>query len=291
MQQIHKNIFIENSFLGVTLGGLVFPHGCIMIDAPLRAEDARAWRSMLFAQRSGGSRLLINLDAHPDRTLGARAMDCPILAHQKAANLFRNRPAVFKGQTVETGAAWEDYGDSVGMRWGTPDLTFTHTMSFNWGGAEILLESHAGPSQGAIWVIIPDEKVVFVGDAVVLGQPPFLAGADIVDWLDSLDTLLSTYRDYTIISGRGGLAPTQSILAQHALLKNTLRGFERLAKRSASADATEDLIPGLMADYKFSPGLEQKYLQRLRHGLYQYYARRYRPASSLDPNRVEDGEQ
>ena len=76
MQQIKPGIYFEDGYLGVTLGALVFSHGTIMIDAPLRPEDARAWRSALLNLRGGSSRLLVSLDAHLDRTLGTRAMEC-----------------------------------------------------------------------------------------------------------------------------------------------------------------------------------------------------------------------
>lgn len=291
MQQIRKGIFFEDSFLGVTLGGLAYLHGVIMVDAPLRAEDARAWRTFLLSQRGGNSRLLINMDAHPDRTLGARAMDCTIVAHQRAANLFRNRPSVFKGHSVESGAAWEDYGDAVGMRWGMPDITFSHSMTLNWGGPEAVIEHHPGPGQGAVWIVIPEEKVVFVGDAVTVNQPPFLAGADIVDWLETLDLLLDKYGDYDIISGRGGLASSQAILYQQSLLKNVLRGLEKLAKRNTTPDATEEMLPGLLSGYQFPSELEHKYIQRLRYGLFHYYTRRYRPTTSVDQSHLDDSEQ
>jgi hypothetical protein len=107
MQQLDRGIFFEDTYLGPTLGALVFSHGTIMIDAPLRLEDARSWRSTLLNQRGGSNRLLVNLDAHPDRTLGAKAIDCTIVAHQKTAQVFRNRPTIFKGQNTPTGSAWE----------------------------------------------------------------------------------------------------------------------------------------------------------------------------------------
>ena len=87
MQQITRGIYYDDTHLGVTLGALVYPLGTILIDAPLRPEDARSWRSALVNQRGGPNRLLISLDAHPDRTLGTRTMDCTIIAHQRAAQV------------------------------------------------------------------------------------------------------------------------------------------------------------------------------------------------------------
>ena len=47
MKQIEQGIFYEDVYLGVTLGALILPHGVVMVDAPLRPEDARSWKSLL----------------------------------------------------------------------------------------------------------------------------------------------------------------------------------------------------------------------------------------------------
>lgn len=291
MQQIERGIYYEDSYLGVTLGGFVFAHGMIMIDAPLRSEDARSWRAGLLNQRGGTNRLLVNLDAHPDRTLGARAMDCTIVAHQKTAQVFRNRPTIFKGQSIETGASWETYNDAIGMRWAMPDITFTQKMSLFWGGPEIILEHHPGPAQGAIWVIIPANKVVFVGDMVVSDQPAFLANADLAAWSEGLELLVSSYKEFLIVGGRGRPVVAESAKNQLTFIRNIAKHMERLAKRNAPPEATEDLIPALLADFSFPAERHEIYWQRLRYGLYQYYARHYRPSNSLEQHRLEDSEQ
>ena len=291
MQQIERGIFYEDSFLGVTVGGIVFSHGTIMIDAPLRAEDARAWRSMLLNQRGGSNRLLVNLDSHPDRTLGARALDCTILAHQKTAQVTRNRPAIFKGMLIESGSSWEYYPEAIGMRWATPDITFTNSMNLFWGGPEVVLEHHPGTTPGAIWVMIPAEKVIFVGDLVVINQPPFLAYAELEEWLEALELLQTSYSDHLIISGRGGLVVKDAMRRQYQHIKNVMKGIEKLAKRNAAPEETEGLIPSLLADFSFDSQMQQIYAQRLRYGLHQYYARRYRPTSTLEQPQIEEEEE
>jgi glyoxylase-like metal-dependent hydrolase (beta-lactamase superfamily II) len=277
MQEIERGIYIETSYSGVTLGAVILPQGTLLIDAPLRQEDARSWRAALVNQGGSANRLLVNLDAHPDRTLGARVLEATIIAHQKAGQVFRNRPSVFKGQNVDSGSEWETYNEAVGTRWAIPDITFTTHILLHWGPPDVVLEYHPGPSVGAIWVIIPDANVVFVGDAVLHNQPPFLTNADIHAWLETLDELKKSYQDYTLISGRGGVIPNEAVKAQHQVVKHILRGMERLAKRNASAEAVESLIPGILSGLTFPKHLEEQYTQRLRHGLIQYYARQYRP--------------
>jgi glyoxylase-like metal-dependent hydrolase (beta-lactamase superfamily II) len=282
MHQIEPDIYYEDSFPGVTLGALVFSHGIIMIDAPLRAEDARSWRSSLNSMGASANRLLVNLDAHLDRTLGARALDSTIVAHLKTAQVFRNRPTIFKGQTTESGAEWEVSNDVLGNRWAIPDVTFSHQMKFHWGGPEVVLEHHPGPALGSIWVIIPDFKIIFVGDTILLDQPPFLASADLVTWIESLELLLSSYKDHLLISGRGGPVASEAVKVQLKTLRTIHKGMDRLAKKNAPPEATEELISAALASMDLPPKRREHYVQRLRHGLYYYYARRYRPIESYE---------
>ena len=280
MQQIERGIYYENSYPGVTIGAILLPLGTIMIDAPLRGEDSRQWLNQLYNFGAKPNRVLVNLDAHPDRTLGARSMECTIIAHQKTAQVFRGRPSVFKGQNAESGSVWETYEDIVGTRWALPDITFTHKITIHWGEGEVGIEYHAGSAPGGTWVVVPAAKVVFVGDVVMLNQPPFLTNADIPAWIETLDLLMSSFREYTVISGRGGLIGLEAIKAQQKHLKNILRGLDRLVKRNAPTADVEHLIPNLLSDLSYPEEMHDQFYQRYRHGLFQYYARRYRPSES-----------
>jgi glyoxylase-like metal-dependent hydrolase (beta-lactamase superfamily II) len=246
-----------------------------MIDAPLRAEDGRAWKSALSRLGGNSNRLLVNLDVHPDRTLGARVMDCTIIAHQKTAQVFRGRPSIFKGQNAESGSEWEAYDEAVGTRWALPDITFSNELNLHWGPPDVILEHHPGPTPGAIWAIISSAKVIFVGDAVLADQPPFLANADIPAWLETLDHLLSHYCDFKIVSGRGGLVTCSAVQELQKNLANLGKMLDQIAQKEASLDATETLIPAILADLRFPAVMEEQYYQRLRHGLSQYYTHHY----------------
>lgn len=275
MQQIKSGILYEDSYLGVTLGAIVLHQGVVIVDAPLRADDARSWRSTLINQHGGPNRLLVSLDSHPDRTLGARAMECTMVAHQETALAFQNRPTIFKGQTLESGAVWETYSDAIGMRWTYPDITFSKQMSLHWGTVEVILKHQPGPTPGSLWVVIPDERVIFVGDTVLINQPPFLAQARLDDWLESLDMLLKPYRDYIIVSGRGGPVGMEDIRSLKKLLQRISKRMEKLAGRGAPPEAMNDMVASLMSGFKSRTGLRDLYAHRLMYGLYQCYARRY----------------
>jgi cyclase len=280
MDTIAKNIYIEERYLGVTLGVIVQPRGLVQIDAPPSPDDGRTWRASLMGMGGGPERVLINLDAHPDRTLGARTMDCTVIAQEKTAQAFRNRPNTFKAQGDETGANWESIPGLGSVRWAPPEISFVEKMTMHWGEMPILLESHPGPSSGAIWVVLPEEKVVFVGDSVTRAQPPFLAYASLPEWIESLKLLLEPeYKGFTIVSGRGGVVTMQVVRSQVDTLKRIHDKVEKLGSKKASPAAVDKLADLLLKDFKAPAARQKQYAHRLHYGLNHYYARHYHSTS------------
>ena len=265
---------------GVTLGAINWSHGLILIDAPFRAEDARSWRSALLNLGGGVDRLLVNLDAHFDRTLGVRAMECTVVGHEKMAEIFRNRPITFKTQGTETGAEWELYNGLGSIRWVPPEITFTEQLMIHWDENPLSLESHPGPSTGAIWAVLPEQRIAFVGDALVPDQPPYLVSANLPAWIDTLKPLLTpAYQDYLLISGRNGPVAHQQVRRQITYLEKAHQMLEELANQKAPASETEGLVSALLKDFEIPPQREIQYRQRLQYGLHHYYIRHYQPTA------------
>lgn len=276
MQEVTKNIYIDDQFPGVTLGVIVTPRGLIQIDAPPSPEDARTWRASLMSLGGGIERLLVNMDAHPDRTLGARAMDCTVVAHEKTTNIFRTRPSTFKAQGEETGADWESIPGLGSVRWALPEISFSDQMALYWGDSPVLLEHHPGPSIGSIWVHLPQEKILFVGDTVLKNQPPFLAGSNLKAWLESVHELLdSTYKGYTFISSRGGVITPSVIKNQYDFLKHVNDKLNKITTKKPNPATVEKLVTSMLTWFKAPAARQKQFAQRLRYGLLHYNARQY----------------
>ncbi|HAL17675.1 MAG TPA: hypothetical protein DCP32_13310 [Anaerolineaceae bacterium] len=279
MQEISEHVFIERSYPGVTLGAINWSHGLILIDAPFRAEDCRAWRTSLLNLGGGVDRLLINLDAHVDRTLGARAMECTIAGHERMAEVFRNRPVTFKTQGPETGAEWEMYNGLGSIRWAPPEITFNTSMQIHGSDSSLVLESHPGPASGAIWAVLPGLNLAFIGDAAVFGQPPFLAAADLPAWLTTLELLGSpTYQNYLLVNGRNGLVTQKHVHYMRDFLKETQAMLKELSDSRATASDTAALVPVLLKFFEFTADRSEQYTNRLKWGLAQCFTRNFRSA-------------
>ena len=282
MKQIKNGFYYEDSFPGVTIGAILFPHGTIMIDSPLQSEDARSWRAILLNISSSTNRFLVNLDAHPDRTLGSRAMESTIIAHTKTAEELKVRPSVFKGQNLVSGSDWEINDRVIGTRWTHPVITLTTHLLLHLNEVDVVIERHPGPSTGSIWVSIPSEKVVYIGDTVVPNQPPFFSQADIPAWIETLNLLCKSYFDYNIISGRGGPVTIETVKSQIKYLNKVEKALKRLANREAPPEKTESLVYRLLKDFKIPPNRKTQHFNRLQYGLFHYYTKYYIPGNGVD---------
>ena len=285
MQEIAPHIYIENSYAGVTLGAINWPSGLILIDSPFRQEDTRSWRSGLLNLGGGVDRLLVNLDAHFDRTLGARAMECTVIGHEDMNVAFRNRPVTFKTQATESGADWEQYNGLGSIRWSPPEISFTECMQINWSSQPLRLEYHPGPAVGAIWAVLPGSQVCFIGDAVVPNQPPFLANAELEIWIEHISSLLKPeYQNFLLVSGRGGLVTHDQVRRQINFLERVLASLETLSGDNAPVEEVDKLAETMMREFQNAGARKVQYQQRLNWGMRQYYMRHYKetPGEELE---------
>ncbi len=212
MQEIAPKFFIESNYPGVTVAGTSWSHGMILIDAPLRQEDTRTWRSSLLALRP-------------------------------------------------------------------PEITFNQSLQMHSDENEIQIESRPASASGAIWVSFKKEGVVFLGDAVVVDQPPFLAGGDLPEWIKNLIELTTpAYKNRILVSGRGGIINQEKVKAQIKFLEKADTGLRSLSNHPAATAEIDKLSNSLLKSFHIPAGKEKMFSHRLRWGLQQVYQRHYSPA-------------
>ncbi len=277
MKQIAENIIIETEYTGVTLGAIVQHDRVIYIDAPLLPEHARLWRIAATGRKKIPQQVIL-LDAHHDRTIGSRYLECTIIAQERTHWIYQNRPVTFKPISQNSGSIWETIRIQNGFRWIYPEIVFSQCLDLHQSDLHVELEYHPGPSDGSSWVGIPARKVLFAGDTVVSGQVPFLHSAQIGPWLIALDELERRYDEgYLIVGGRSGLVEKGDI---HAMRDFLLRAQECLTEYAAINDTDEridSLIAQLEMDRYFHTRKEDKGLmvERLAYGLHHYFRRNY----------------
>ena len=272
MKEIATDVMIETEYEGVTLGVIRTPQGLIMVDAPKKPKDATAWRAACTRSPGGPERLLVLLDEHQDRISGASSIRCPIITHEWTALALSNRIPASRQAANQSSDFEDSEPEPANSRHLSPEITFSSSITIHWGDEPILIEYHPGPSRGSSWVILPERQVVFLGDTVTPGQPPFLSAANIEEWLASLHELkLARFKDHVLISGRGLLATIDDVRDLERLLKIVEKKLSKLTPVKGKVEEIDAVADEIMQDFNPKNKRDAEiFKNRLVFGLSQY---------------------
>ena len=273
MRSVAPAVYLETKFPGVMVGAVASHGRLLLVDAPIRVEDGREWVSQL--SEKGKPRFVALLDHHLDRVLGARAFELPLLAHETTRLVMGAWPDTFKGGARPIGAEADRLKRISGVSRAVPDLTFSDELSLHLEGREIVLLHRPGPTAGSIWVVIPEAKAAFIGDAVWLSEPAYLGDADLEAWGKTLQQATrGLFKGFTFISSRDGVVERRDFSRMAAWLDRVEERLRKLRPRGAVAEAAGALATGLMRGSRLSAARREHAHLRLQAGLERLYARR-----------------
>lgn len=272
MREIVRGVLMEDKYPGVIVGAIASDGSALLVDCPIRVEDAREWVSRL--SEYGRPRYLALLDAYPDRVLGARALDLPSIAHDETRLTMATWPDTFKGAAHPIGAEADRLKRITGVSKAVPEVTFSDELKIHLGDRLIEAWHRPGPMAGSMWVVLHDPGVAFIGDAVSLSEPPYLGEAEIDAWLESLDDLRGL-KGYKLISSHDGLIKAADVNAMGRFLRKVPVRLARMADRSQPLEAAAALASRLMHGMKVPSTRRDQALLRLETGLARLYRRTY----------------
>ncbi len=272
MRELSSGIFLENRYPGVRVAAISGAAGMVLIDSPLRGEDAREWLSTLVSR--GTPRYVVLLDYHPDRVLGAREFDLPIVAHDLARQVMSCWPDTFKGSLSPVGSEADGLRRVAGMHETVPELTFTEEMKLVLGELEVSLRHAPGPTPASICALVAKPRLAFIGDLVSLDEPPFLSDADLEAWQGTLDWLrrLAQQR-YSLISSRDGRVSPEEVARMAAWLKRLSTRLTKMAQQDQPSEVIGRVAAGLLDGFGVPATRREQALLRLRVGLEKLYSR------------------
>jgi glyoxylase-like metal-dependent hydrolase (beta-lactamase superfamily II) len=277
MQEIATNIFTEHNSLGLTAGIIQNSHGTVLIDSPIRQEDTGSWKGTTARLVTGKDRYMVVLDTNYDRLLSIKGCDCAIVAHAETIPPIRSRfsPA----RVNEEGMPFESSEPGSGStRIHPPEIIFEDKMSLHLGELSIELEHHPGSNQAGIWAIIPERKVVFVGDSVIVDQPPFLAYANLEVWEQDLKELTSRkFKDYQVVSARSGVVDGNHIKTMEKNIAFISKMFAKLTESNAPLEEWRAKIPAISSRMsELDLFNSELFYNRLHWGITTYYELHHR---------------
>ncbi|PKO60753.1 MAG: hypothetical protein CVU23_13115, partial [Betaproteobacteria bacterium HGW-Betaproteobacteria-17] len=205
MREVSPGIYIETDQRGANYGGIVTDDGVVVIDTPMVPVQARAFRDEL-RRLSGGKPFLyvINTDHHRGHILGNQFFQpTPVIAHDQAWKHMKGYSDNFKQRVIDSFKKEpEIQAQFTDIEIIVPDVTFSHRLDIVRGGRDIRIIKVGGHTVATSVVWLPEERLLFVGDAVWVDQHPYMAQANSKEWLDGL-TFIRKLKADRLLPGRG----------------------------------------------------------------------------------------
>jgi glyoxylase-like metal-dependent hydrolase (beta-lactamase superfamily II) len=272
MRKIASGVYLERKFPSVQVGAIEDSQNLILVDYPLREEDGREWLGALAV--FGKPKYVVLMDHHPDRVLGARMLDIPGIAHDRTRMIVSSWPDTFKGNARPIGGECDRLKRITGVNKVTPELSFSHEALIHLGQRVVRLLHKPGPMPGAIWLMLADAKILFIGDAVTKSEPPYFGEADLDTWLELLDELRSSaFKDFRMISSRDGLIDREMINDMARFLRRIPTALAKLQIKDGKLEGLERHATRLMDSYRVASARRDQVLQRLKASLAEMHAR------------------
>ena len=212
MREISPGIYLETDQRGANYAGIVSDEGVVVIDTPMIPRLARLFRDELRRVSSGKEFLyVINTDHHRGHILGNQFfLPTPVVAHDVAWKHMKGYSDNFKQRVIDSFKREpEVQAQFTDIQIIVPRITFSHRLDIVRGGRDIRLIRVGGHTAATSVVWLPEEKILFVGDAVWVDQHPYMAQANSKEWLDGL-TYIRKLKADKIVPGRGSVCDREA---------------------------------------------------------------------------------
>jgi len=270
MQEIAPGVYVKGDYEGANVGCILTDAGAIVVDTPLIPADGKAWAAEV-AKLTDKVLYVFNTDHHRAHILGNQYFQAPVIAHEEAwkeisgykETFIERTKNIFKKQP-EIAAQF----DEITLK--KPEISFTQRLYLKKGGREVhfcYLGGHT-PATSGVW--LPNERILFTGDVVVVGEHPSLGQSISKEWLEVLTRLRKMSLSH-IVPGHGPLCNVEATEPVSDYIR-IMRSKVRSQYRSGRTKSEAAVVINQMIDYfPYRPGDKSFVEKRIRAGISRVY--------------------
>jgi cyclase len=270
VQEIARNVFVKLDYEGANVGCILTDAGAIVIDTPMIPNEAKDWAETV-SRLADKVLYVFNTDHHRAHIMGNQFFDAPIIAHEAAwkemanykdtfiertKNLFKKRPEIQKQLDQITIVK--------------PELSFTGRLIMYKGAQELHLVHLGGHTPATSGLYLPEERILFTGDLVVVDEHPALGQCDSEGWLRKL-RWLRRQRYALLVPGHGPLCNVEASEPVSEYIR-AMRSKVRSQYKSGRTKAEAAVVISQMIDYfPYRQGEKSIIEKRIRAGVSRVY--------------------
>jgi cyclase len=270
IQEIADRVFVELDYEGANVGCVLTEVGAIVIDTPMIPGEAKHWAKTV-SELTDKVLYVFNTDHHRGHILGNQFFDAPILSHEAAwkemanykdtfiertKNLFKKRPEI------------QTQFDTIRII--KPELCFSGRLVLQKGGRELHFVHLGGHTAATSGLYLPEERILFTGDLVVIDEHPALGQCNSEEWLGKLRWLRRQKFDQ-IVPGHGSLCNVEASEPVSEYIR-AMRSKVRRQYKSGRTKAEAAVVISQMIDYfPYRQGEKSIIEKRIRAGVSRVY--------------------
>jgi glyoxylase-like metal-dependent hydrolase (beta-lactamase superfamily II) len=291
MAKLPAHVMTETRWRGPATAAVLGSRGALCLDAPIQPLDADEWIAALRARGATRLAFVVQMDSSPERAMAVanlralpQAGSLTVVAHQHTAEVMRAVPDSLRtGAVLATLGAGFQGGEFALPPWVRPQVTFTESLTFHWDKTAVELVHMPGANPGALWVHLPQERLLFVGDALATDMPPYLGEADLPTWLEALARLRrAPFKGMRLFCSRGGWVSAEQVTRFAAFLRAVQHRLESLKSKSEPQKDLTRAAASLSAYFRFPRERRPMVESRLRLGLQALWEREHGPLPARD---------
>ena len=270
MREISPGVYLETDQRGANYGGIVTDDGIIVIDTPIIPSRAQAFREELSRLADGKPFLyVINTDHHRGHILGNQFfVPTPVVAHDQAWKHMRGYSDNFKQRVIDSFKKEpEVQAQFTDIQIIVPRITYSHRLDIIRGGRDVRIIRIGGHTAATSVVWLPEDKILFIGDAVWVEQHPYMAQANSKEWLDGL-TFIRKLKADQIVPGRGPVCGRDATDRMSEYIR-FLRARVRLLHRQGKTK--QETVPTVLRDvaawFPIAPAVKSKTESQIKQGI------------------------
>jgi cyclase len=270
MREISPGIFVETDHRGANYAGIATDVGMIVVDTPMVPNQARAFREELARVSSGQPFLyVINTDHHRGHILGNQYFQpTPIIAHEQAWKHMKGYGDNFKQRVIDSFKKEPDVqAQLTDIQIIVPKVTFSHRLDIVRGGRDLRIIRIGGHTAATSVIWMPNESLLFVGDAVWVDQHPYMAQANSKEWLDGL-TYIRKFKADRIVHGRGPVCGREATERMSEYIR-FMRARVRLNYRQGRTkqETVQSVLREVAGWFPILPAIKSKTESQIKQGI------------------------
>lgn len=268
VKQVADGIFCETDWEGANVGAVSTGEGLVLIDSPMLPRDARAWKRELADAFSEPIIMMINTDYHFDHIMTDCLLCDRVIVHSLAEPAFLAQDGEVFEQMVNVffpDIAVEARREVRELRTVPPFITFTERVVLNIGPRRIEVTRVGGHTPATSVVHLPDDGILFTGDAHVHDRHPFPGDANLLEWLEVLAEIEGMEAS-TIVPGHGDMCDSNSVVRLRLFFEKMRETVLELMRNGYSREEVEQKVD-LLSYFPVDKGKEERTRNFLRLGV------------------------